>query len=346
MNLMREQGAFVKILFFISVFFLSFNACNFTVSLPGYGKYTLSDTLVITVKDKKDRMDSLSLFSQYGVFSGYYDKGKLYIACDRILPGYNDLFLNAYLNNGRIVKRDFRVFIVSDIIPEKYKFKEVMTLPHDTASFTQGLLFRNGMLFESTGLKGKSELKLIDADNGNVIRSKHTDRNLFNEGISLIGDTLYQLTWKDSVMIVYDTLFNEKYRFSIPVEGWGMFSLNDILYISDGSNKIMQFDPVTRTFTDTIWVSDDKGPVRAINEMEWVKGKIWVNIYGKDKVYVIDPGSGKVESVISGDELIDRKKYPFAGVMNGIAYDPDNGYIYLTGKNWPYFKVCSLDFGE
>ena len=197
-------------------------------------------------------------------------------------------------------------------------------------------------MYESTGIKGKSRLRIINPNDGACIKEKTTDVDLFNEGISIINDTLFQLTWKDSVLVILDLDFNEICRVDIPMEGWGLCSKDDKLYVSDGSNMIIKIDPVTMDFIDTLRVIDDKGPVYHINEMEWVEDYIWANIYGKDKIVVIDPGSGIVIATLSSADLIDRKYYNEAGVMNGIAYDPLLKRVFLTGKNWPFIKVCIL----
>jgi len=336
----------IKSIIVSAVIISLFSSCGFYVRLPGYEKYSYSDTLVIRIKDSKERMDSVGVFTSYKLFPGEYDNENLFIACSGFYPGYNRVYVDVYLKNGRVIKKDFDVFIVSDVVPDSIILKEKRIIIHDTSSFTQGLVWHNGLLYESTGLKGHSELKIIDPWDGKVLRRKKTDVNLFNEGISIIKDTLYQLTWKDSLLIVYDTLFNEQYRVFNPVEGWGMCSAGDSLCVSNGTDFIMGFNPLMKTFTDTLRVADQYGPVMYINELEWIENAIWANIYDKDLIYVINPVNGKVEAVVNAKELIDRNKYPFAGVMNGIAYDKKTKNVYLTGKNWPFIKVCTIDFGD
>ena len=321
-------------------------SCSFRVFSPEKKTYTLSDSVYFNVVDTKHKIDSLYAISGKKILHGNLFGDKYTFFAGDLLPGNNQLSVNVVMRNGKELIRKKDVFIVSDVIPEKYVISEVGELPHDTSAFTQGFVYHGGLLYESTGLEGRSRLRIINPYDGSCIKDKKTDPELFNEGISIIRDTLYQLTWKDSVILFYDLSFDELDRRFLPVEGWGMCSKNDTLYISNGTNEIISMDPVSGNFIDTLRVVDTKGPVFYINETEWVKGMLWANIYGKDEIFVIDPETGKVMAVIYAHDLIDRKKYKKAGVMNGIAYDPHFDKVYLTGKNWPFIKVCTTHFGE
>jgi len=232
------------------------------------------------------------------------------------------------------------------VIPKKFHIQVIEIIPHDSSAFTQGLAYHKGLLYESTGIKSKSRLRLINPDDGNCIKDYTTDTKLFNEGITIVNDTIYQLTWKDSVMIVRNLDFSVIRKVRFISEGWGLCSNSGMLYFSDGSNKIIKMNPSSMSHIDTLRVVDNKSPMYYINEMEWIDGYIWANIYGKDKIAVIDSDSGKVIAIIYVTDLIDRKQYPKAGVMNGIAYDPVSGRVFLTGKNWPFIKVCSSNFKD
>ncbi len=330
----------------IIIFSIFCFSCSYRISLPDKERYTLADTVVFAVKDTKQKIDSVYITSQGHLIRGEYSAGRYCVSTGQLYPGTNQLALNVVFNSGKTVKRKHDVFIVSDIVPKEFFLQEVGQLPHDTSAYTQGFLFYNDLLYESTGIKGKSRLRSINPYDGFCIKDKVTDINLFNEGISIIKDTLYKLTWNDSIMVLYDLDFNETDRINLPIVGWGLCSKNDILYVSNGTNKIIKMNSRTMDFIDTLRVIDNNGPVNYINEMECVEGKIWVNIYGKDKIVVIDPISGKVLATFSVDKLIDRKYYKDAGVMNGIAYDPIWKKVFLTGKNWPFIKVCIPDFGE
>jgi len=336
----------MKKLLVISVLSVICFSCSLRVISPEKKTYTLADSVYFNVIDTKHKIDSMYVTMGGKLIPGNFAMDEYAVFAGNLLPGNNKLLVNFRMKNGKELIRRKDVFVVSDITPEKILCREVGELPHDTSAFTQGFVYHKGLLYESTGLKGRSRLRILNPYDGTCLKDKKTDPELFNEGIAVIRDTLYQLTWKDSVMLVYDMDFNELYRRPLPVEGWGMCSKNDTLFISNGTNEIISMYPDSGNFIDTIRVVDNKGPVIYINEMEWVKGMLWANVYGKDEIYVIDPETGKVAAVILTHDLIDRKKYFKAGVMNGIAYDPYFDKVYLTGKNWPFIKVCIPHFGE
>ncbi len=308
--------------------------------------YTMADTVSFKVSDRKDVVDSVILESENAVLHKSDFTSLVKIPASELNPGNNIISLSLKLKKGKRVVRKKDLFIVSDIIPDKHKVEVITTLPHDTSAFVQGLVMHKGFLYESTGLKGRSRLRIIDPETGKCIKDRRTDPELFNEAIAFLNDTLYMITWKDSVIMTFDKDLNELGEKPFASEGWGMFSHNDTLYFSNGTNEIIKFDPYTNKFTDTLRVVNEEGPVNYINEMEWVNGLIWANIYGLDNIVVIDPYSAKVIAVIQTEKLINRSKYPEAGVMNGIAYDKEKKRVFLTGKNWPFIKVISSDFAD
>ncbi len=330
----------------IAILTLACFSCSYRVSPPDKYRYTLTDTVFIKVRDSKQKIDSIYVISNSKVLKGNLNEGSYSLLASEFYPGANKLTIHTVLKSGRKRDKDSSLFIISDIIPREYHIHANTTLPHDTSAFTQGLTYNKGLLYESTGIKGKSRLRLINPQNGICIRDNATDIKLFNEDISIINDTIYQLTWKDSVMIVRNLDFSIIRKVNFPSEGWGLCSNSRMLYFSDGTNKIIKFNPHSMEFTDTIRVIDNLGAVYYINEMEWIDRHIWANIYGKDKIAVINPTSGKVISTFTITGLLDRKQYPMAGVMNGIAYDSVSGMVFLTGKNWPFIKVCNSYFGK
>jgi len=306
----------------------------------------MADTLTFKIGDRKAVVDSVMLKAGHGVLRESGFKSEIRLPVSELHPGNNLVTLELKLKNGRIIRRERDLFVVSDIVPDTFSLEVLRTLPHDTSAFVQGLVMHDLMLYESAGLKGRSRLRIIDPVSGECVKDVKTDPALFNEGIAFIGDTLFMLTWKDSLMLRYDEDLNEKSRHVFSSEGWGLYSRNDTLCFSNGTNKIVRYYPVTGSAPDTLFVINEKGPVYYINEMEWIEGNIYANIYGSDDVVVIDAETGKVIAVIQAGELIDRKEYPEAGVMNGIAYDKESKRIFLTGKNWPFIKVCSLHFDD
>jgi len=333
----------MRLLLILFIFLIS---CSHRIKLPERSSYSIADTISFKINDRKGIVDSVILRSENAVLhkSKYVPWVKLPAA--ELHPGNNLTTISLKLKKGKPVMRRKDLFVVSDIIPEKYKLKVIITLPHDTSAFVQGLEMHRGLLYESTGLKGKSRLRIIDPGTGKCIRDKRTDPELFNEGIAFVHDTLYMITWKDSVIMTFDEYLNEIGKKTFISEGWGMFSHNDTIYFSNGTNEIIKFDPFTEKFLDTLRVVNEKGPVNYINEMEWVNGKIWANVYGLDNIIVIDPYTGKVFAVIETEKIINRYKYPKAGVMNGIAYDKEKNRVFLTGKNWPFIKVFLSYFAD
>jgi len=306
----------------------------------------MADTLIVKLSDKKQKIDSVVLRTGNKTLL----KGKLEslitLPVSDLRPGNGKLEIEVRLKKGKVVKRECDIMVVSDIIPDEIKLDVIKILPHDTSAFVQGLLYREGMLYESDGLKGRSRLRIIDAKTGNCLKDEFTDPELFNEGIAFVRDTLYMLTWKDSLLLRFDQDLNLLSQVPFRSEGWGLLSHDDCLFLSNGTNEIIKYDPVRNVFSDTLRVADNKGPVYYLNELEWIEGMIWANIYGKESIAIIDPVSGKVKGVLNGRNLIDRKKYPEAGVMNGIALDPATNMVYLTGKNWPFIKVCRVRFED
>jgi len=333
---------------YLTILFISISclSCSYKISPPNRDKYTLADTVFFRVTDRKQKIDSVYVTSNNKLIKNSYTQKKYFVLTNTLNPGANRFTINTVLKSGKTIKNISNLFITSDIVPKKYFVRKVESLPHDTSAFTQGLVFHKNLLYESTGIKGKSRLRLINPENGVCIKDVTTDTNLFNEGITIINDTLYQLTWKDSVIIVRNIDFSIIKKKQFPAEGWGLCSNNNTLYFSDGSNRIIKMNPHSMEFTDTLKVIDNNGPLYYINEMEWINNYIWANIYGKDNISIIDPVSGKVIATVHIDSLIDREHYSKAGVMNGIAYDTISKKVYLTGKNWPFIKVCHPDFGE
>lgn len=219
----------------------------------------------------------------------------------------------------------------------------IATLPHDPTAFTQGLLFHEGRLLESTGLYGRSSLREVDPATGRVLRRVALEDRFFGEGLALVGDRLIQLTWREETALVYDlATFTELERWSYQGEGWGLCFDGAVLFRSDGSSTITLHDPTTFAVVGTLPVTMRGRPVPFINELECVGDKLYANVFLTDVIIVIDARSGIVTAQIDARALTrasGRPPVPDA-VLNGIAYDPAEEVFYLTGKLWPtMFKV-------
>jgi glutamine cyclotransferase len=217
-------------------------------------------------------------------------------------------------------------------------FKVVATFPHDPAAFTQGLVFSKGELYESTGLNGESTLRRVDITTGRVLQRLDVPREYFAEGLALVGDELLQLTWQTQIGFVYDrATFKQKRTFQYHTEGWGLaYDGTSRLVMSDGSDTLTFLDPKTQTAGRTLRVQDAGRPVGNLNELEWVDGEIWANVWMTDRIARISPNTGEVNAWVDLSTLYPRaRRQPPADVMNGIAYDPATRRIFVTGKKWP-----------
>lgn len=215
----------------------------------------------------------------------------------------------------------------------------VAEYPHDTKAYTQGLLWADGGLYESTGEYGESSLRKVDLPTGKVERMVSLPERYFGEGLALVGDSLlYQLTWQEQRCFVYrKSDFRQVGVFSYSGEGWGLAPdvAGDSLYMSDGSSWIRVLDPEDFSQQRRFQVRDHKGPVLEINELEWIGDKLWANLYLTDRIAVIDPITGQVTHYIDCSALETRIAHRRGtDVFNGIAYDPATGRIFVTGKNW------------
>ena len=230
----------------------------------------------------------------------------------------------------------FSLLSCADATVKEYKLDVVAEYPHDTDSYTQGLFFHNGEMYETTGLHGKSTLRKVDIQTGRPVKKLDFDKKYFLEGSVVFGDNLYVLTWESRIAFIYDANTLEyKSSWRYPREGWGITTDGKKLIASDGSANLYFMDEefkVDRKVTVTL----NERPIRWLNELEYIDGKIWANVYTTDEIVIIDPKSGKVEGVIDCRGLLpDKLRRPETDVLNGIAINPQDGKIYLTGKNWP-----------
>ncbi len=227
--------------------------------------------------------------------------------------------------------------MATQVKPKSYKIKVLEVLPHDIGSYTQGLFFYNQQLYESTGIKGESKFRKVDIKKGTTLKSIIFPEEYFAEGSTVIGDKLYILTWTNKVVFVYDintfkpikTLFN-------PKDGWGLTTDGKMLIMSDGSSNIYFIDPSNFQEKSKIEVKLKGKSVDQLNELEYINGEIWANVYLTDNIMIIDPKSGAVKATVDCRNLLPSSlRTDKTDVLNGIAYDPLNKQIYLTGKYWP-----------
>ena len=219
---------------------------------------------------------------------------------------------------------------------KQYKIEVVKEYPHDTGAYTQGLFFNGGRFYESTGQFGESSFREVELATGKVLSQMNFQQKYFGEGSVMLGDNLYILTWLNKVAFVYDAKTLEyRQTYSYPRAGWGLTTDGKSLIASDGSARLFFLTPELKQerYVD---VKMDGRPVRYLNELEYIDGKVWANVYTTDLIVVIDPKDGTVEARIDCSDLLPRTlRTPKTDVLNGIAQDPATGKIYLTGKYWP-----------
>lgn len=217
----------------------------------------------------------------------------------------------------------------------QYKAQVVAEYPHDRTSYTQGLFFYDGQMYESTGLNGKSTFRKVDIRTGKALYRLNFDRRYFLEGSVEKGGNIYMLTWQNNVAFVYDAkTLKYKKSYSYPREGWGLTTDGKSLIASDGSANLYFLDDDFRT-ARKLTVRLNGRPVNDLNELEYIDGKIWANVYLTDLIVIVNPADGNVEATVDCSGLLpSRLRYDDTDVLNGIAYNPQNGKIYLTGKNW------------
>lgn len=223
----------------------------------------------------------------------------------------------------------------SQVTPINYTYKIVQEYPHDTSAFTEGLVYSDGYLYESTGLNGNSTLRKEDLLTGEILQQISLDQQYFGEGIAVIGDRIVLLTWQSQIGFIYNkTSFNQLGQFTYPSEGWGITNNGKSLIMSDGTATLYFLNPETYERTGTVQVHDGNMSVNMLNELEYINGTVYANIWHEDRVAIINIHTGEVEGWINLAGINQDPITDFEDVLNGIAYDPANGRLFVTGKRW------------
>lgn len=228
-------------------------------------------------------------------------------------------------------------------------YEVLQSYPHDTTAYTQGLLYANGQLYESTGQLGRSQVRRVDLETGQVQAAVSLADDRFGEGLALFGDKLYQLTWKSRVGYVYDAeTLAQVDSFAYSSEGWGLTSDGTSLIMSDGTATLRFLDPETLEVTRELSVQDQGSALTHINELEYVRGDLYANIYQSDRIVRIDANTGEVSAWFNLAGLLPREQQSRnTDVLNGIAYDEETGNLLVTGKLWPLlFEIRLKDETE
>lgn len=252
--------------------------------------------------------------------------------------GDNPLILRVAFTDSSQASANLTVTLLSDTAPARLTYSVVGEYAHDRTLFTQGLVYEDGLLYEGTGLREASQIRCYRPGENQVLRQQYLDPAYFGEGITLMGNTLYQLTYLSQRLLLYDkSNFRLLQTVPFPHEGWGLTDNDTLLIASDGSSHLYFLDPKTLAEIKRIQVADDRQLISRLNELEYVNGYVFANVYQSDTIVCVDPANGKVISyahmrgILPGYESDQGKDH----VLNGIAYRPDQHTFFLTGKRWP-----------
>ncbi len=329
--------------FILSSFGLLFLACAgernpakiFSIKIEGNKKvYQKNDLLNVRIDNKEDLSVDNVVYS--------IDGEELTSEGDRLKLDVQKLGNKVLRAQVQFEDKSFeltkKLKILSDKAPELYTYEIINEYPHDIEAFTQGLEFHGEFLYEGTGQNGTSSLRRTDLETGEILKKIDLDYNYFGEGITVLGDTIYQLTWKNNTGFLYNASEMEKigsFQYGKSREGWGLCNDGEVLYKSDGTEKIWMLNKNTLAEEGYIEIVTDKSLFNKANELEYVNGKIYANVWQKESMMIIDASSGAIEGVVNlgglKDQVIQHSKLD---VLNGIAYHPERKTFFVTGKNW------------
>jgi glutaminyl-peptide cyclotransferase len=304
-------------------------------------------TALVRISDLSE-VNSLSVYNKDSVFfNGIPDQSQLKFEFNTKTwrVGTNQLTVETILKDGKSVRDNRVIRILSDVYPIDYTPRIVNVYPHLTSSYTQGLEFDGNQLYEGTGgtgATGVSMLAKVDFKTGKVLNKFELGPEYFGEGITILDDNIYQLTWQQNKAFVYNKNLERINDFTFQGEGWGLTNDGSHLIMSDGSERLYFRDPTTFGVVKTIEVYSNLGPVRNLNELEYVDGLIYANVYQTNNIIMINPETGIVVGVVDCSELaLDYRKG--ADVFNGIAYHSGRGTFFVTGKNWSSLIEVQLE---
>jgi glutamine cyclotransferase len=322
---------------------------NITISPEAGTSYKAGDAVKVSLGlPSGSKVDSVVYLLDSVKFLTKKDSSAITLKTDTMPLGIKLITAKVYAD-GKDQDASTNIVLMAAKAPEDYTFKVLKVYPHDTSSYTEGLIYQDGVLFESggghlktsaeEGYTGQSSIREESLETGKVIKKTMVDPKIFGEGIAIVGNKIIQLTWTEKIAYIYDksTLkLLSTFPNNIGVEGWGMTQDATKLYMDDSTNRIWFIDKNQWKAIGYIDVYDDKGPINSLNELEYIDGKIYANVYTKDYIVVIDPKTGAVLQKIDMSSLYPQPRIPPAEVLNGIAYDAQGKRIFVTGKKWQH----------
>ncbi len=304
---------------------------------PGYDtEYIVGDEVKIELKAEESlSANEVTLFVDDTVYMSNipFKSQTITIDTKNGKVGWVDMYLEYKDAKGNPHRDNRRLIFFSDVTPQQKVAKIISEFPHNNTSYTQGLEFYNGKLYESTGQKGRSIIAEVDLTTGEILRQKDLDAQYFGEGITILNDTIYQITWQAGKCLMYDMNFNPIGEFDYEGEGWGLCNNGTSIIMTNGSSEIVWRNPKTFQIEKHIYAFEPQTDVSALNEIELIDGYLYANIYTTNDIVKIDTATGKVISYIDCFDVA-QKGRNFGDVLNGIAYNSQTQKIYITGKLW------------
>jgi glutamine cyclotransferase len=301
---------------------------------------------IILSSDKEIFPDSITLFHRSSKIDVEFKEVLKYIGTAKTnYVGEQSFRLNIFHSDSLKESHSFQLFILPTVVPKFYNYKVLRSFKHDPRAYTQGLLFHNGYLYESTGKEARSSVRKLNPANGEIVLKKALEDRFFGEGLALVGYELYMLTYTSQIGFVFDVeSLEERRKFNLQTrEGWGLTTFNAELVLSDGSAKLFFYEPEYFSLLREMTVCDNKGLVSQLNELEYTPYGIFANIYGKNQIVLIDENTGILKGIVDLKDLFpEGVPRNMDHVLNGIAYNPESGTFYVTGKQWPVMYEISI----
>jgi glutamine cyclotransferase len=345
-----------KALILVAAAFLGLYSCeekpkaeDFTLSPDAGTTYKQGDKVNIHISYAADKkIDSVVYLLDSVRFDAKKDSSAISLATDTMPLGPRLITAKVYAGS-QSQEVSTNITLLAAKAPEELTYQVIKTYPHDTTSYTEGLIYQDGKFYESDGgraadAEGQSSLRTADL-NGKVLQKVDVDPKIFAEGIAVVGDKIIQLTWTEKIGYVYDkkTLkLLKTFPNNVGTEGWGMTFDGSKIYMDDSTNRIWFLNKDTYGSIGYVDVYDDKGPVNQINELEYIDGKIYANVYQTNNIIVIDPKTGAVLQKIDLTNLYPEPRPQPADVLNGIAWDAAGKRLFITGKKWPLLYQVKL----
>jgi len=335
----------ILVLFFVGCGNKSTTGNDFSLKINNEKKaYKTSDELSVILNNKENKeLDSVIFYLNSERLRVSEKNNSTTLSLENKKLGIRTITAKIY-SEDKIFETSKNITILSSIKPKLYTYKILETYPHDIKAYTQGLEFKNDTMYESTGQYKESSLRKTNYKTGEVLQKVSLSDQYFGEGLTILNDKIYQLTWREKTGFIYDLETLEKtgtFVYGSSKEGWGLCHDGTNIYKSDGTDRIWILNKETLAEEDYIEVFTNTSKIKSVNELEWVDGKIYANVYEQSAIAIIDPSNGAVEGVIDLGDLKDNvTQHPDLNVLNGIAYKGEKNILYVTGKNWDkMFKV-------